>query len=361
MAPNVSIKDVAQATGFSISTVSYALRNNPKISEKTRKLIAKKAKELGYHSDPAMRQFMSYVRDRREKPITQALAFLNTSSLPRISDSGIRATKLLHAMKDRAEHFGYHLDELWIGDMGKDARGLDRILNTRGIHGLVLSSFQQHFKMPEVNWDRLTAVCFDAAPTNCPMHTVGHSHFRGMRMAIRECMELGYTRIGLATSNPDQNIQRDQWLASYLFEITHHAELESIPVYEGEEVDPDICEERWGYRPPVGTKIMKKASFLKWVEKHKPQVVLTYDRGSERWLIDAGYNIPDDIGFALLDSSSDQSGHIAGVDQLIEDIGRAAINKLVANIEQNEMGIPQRPDFIRLGGIWREGETLKQQ
>jgi len=360
MAHNVSIKDVAHATGFSISTVSYALRNNPKISAKTRQLIADKAKELGYHSDPAMRQFMSYVRDRREKTITQALAFLNTTQHRHLSDIGIRSKKLFEAMKARAQHFGYHLDELWIGDMGKDAQGLDRILTTRGIHGLVLSNFHERFKMPKLNWERLTAVCFDAAPTNCPMHTVGHSHFRGMRMAVEKCRELGYTRIGLATSNPDHNIQRDQWLASYLFEISHHAELESIPIYEGELVDPDICENTWGYRPAPDTKIFKQGSFLDWVDQTKPQVVVTYVHQAVKWLREAGYEIPKDIGFALIDYD-DERGDISGVNQLVEDLGRAAINKLVANIEQNELGIPTRPEFTRLGGVWHSGGTLKQQ
>lgn len=44
----VTLKDLAVACGFSINTVSRALRNDTKISENTRKLIAQTAQDMGY-------------------------------------------------------------------------------------------------------------------------------------------------------------------------------------------------------------------------------------------------------------------------------------------------------------------------
>ncbi|MBQ1878526.1 MAG: LacI family DNA-binding transcriptional regulator [Erysipelotrichaceae bacterium] len=44
----VSIKDISQELGLAVSTVSMALNNNPRISEKTRKLVQDKARELKY-------------------------------------------------------------------------------------------------------------------------------------------------------------------------------------------------------------------------------------------------------------------------------------------------------------------------
>ena len=43
-----TLKDIANATGFSINTVSRSLRNDRAISEKTKKLIKEKADELNY-------------------------------------------------------------------------------------------------------------------------------------------------------------------------------------------------------------------------------------------------------------------------------------------------------------------------
>ncbi len=42
------MKDISKETGFSINTVSRALRNDKKLSQKTRLLIKEKAEELGY-------------------------------------------------------------------------------------------------------------------------------------------------------------------------------------------------------------------------------------------------------------------------------------------------------------------------
>lgn len=44
----VSIKDISKELGIAVSTVSMALNDNPKISEKTRKLVQEKAKEMKY-------------------------------------------------------------------------------------------------------------------------------------------------------------------------------------------------------------------------------------------------------------------------------------------------------------------------
>ena len=44
----IRLKDIAEATGFSINTVSHALRDEPDIPEATRKKIKATAKEMGY-------------------------------------------------------------------------------------------------------------------------------------------------------------------------------------------------------------------------------------------------------------------------------------------------------------------------
>lgn len=45
---SILLKDIAEATGFSINTVSRVMRSDPRISERTSRLIREKANELGY-------------------------------------------------------------------------------------------------------------------------------------------------------------------------------------------------------------------------------------------------------------------------------------------------------------------------
>ncbi len=51
----ITIKDISKATGYSITTVSFALNGKPSISDKTRKLIWDKANELGYFPNASAR------------------------------------------------------------------------------------------------------------------------------------------------------------------------------------------------------------------------------------------------------------------------------------------------------------------
>lgn len=55
----VTIQDIADASGVSISTVSRALSDSPRISQKTRDLIHKIAKEMGYTPSFAAKNLMA--------------------------------------------------------------------------------------------------------------------------------------------------------------------------------------------------------------------------------------------------------------------------------------------------------------
>lgn len=48
----ITIKDLAEKLNISVSTVSRALKDNPEISQQTRKTVQALAKELGYKPNP---------------------------------------------------------------------------------------------------------------------------------------------------------------------------------------------------------------------------------------------------------------------------------------------------------------------
>lgn len=52
----IRLKDIADATGFSINTVSRAINKSPDVSEKTRKIIESAAKNMGYVSNSAAKR-----------------------------------------------------------------------------------------------------------------------------------------------------------------------------------------------------------------------------------------------------------------------------------------------------------------
>ncbi|MDQ6420197.1 LacI family DNA-binding transcriptional regulator [Paenibacillus sp. LHD-117] len=91
----VSIKDIAKHAGVSISTVSYALNGNPKVTEETSKRILAVAKELNYVPNAAARTLK-----KRETKIIGA--FLTTFE-------GAFYGELLQGMKEELNKRGYDL------------------------------------------------------------------------------------------------------------------------------------------------------------------------------------------------------------------------------------------------------------
>ncbi len=57
--PRATLKDIAEAAGFSLNTVSLALRGSPRLPEKTREVILKEARRLNYYPNRIARSLAS--------------------------------------------------------------------------------------------------------------------------------------------------------------------------------------------------------------------------------------------------------------------------------------------------------------
>ena len=73
----VSIRDVAQAAGISISATYYALQNKPEVSSQTRDRVLRIAAQMGYIPDARMSVVMAGVRRATTKALLP-LGWLNT-------------------------------------------------------------------------------------------------------------------------------------------------------------------------------------------------------------------------------------------------------------------------------------------
>jgi hypothetical protein len=67
---------VAKAAKVSVATASLALRHSPRCAAKTRRMVARVAKRLGYAPDPHVARLMSYLHRAGQKQAGATLAYI---------------------------------------------------------------------------------------------------------------------------------------------------------------------------------------------------------------------------------------------------------------------------------------------
>ncbi|MCC5849357.1 MAG: LacI family DNA-binding transcriptional regulator [Verrucomicrobia bacterium] len=151
-----SLQTIADEAGVSRTTVSLALRNHPRISVATKTRIRRIAFRQGYRPSPELSRLMNIVRTQRFTDHVTVLGFLHDESLdPRI-------LKILSRAGDLR---GYRLDPFPLKNTPRAARRLDKILQTRGIEGLVIHTPHAPDIALRLNLDRYCACALgDCAP-----------------------------------------------------------------------------------------------------------------------------------------------------------------------------------------------------
>ena len=96
------------------------------------------------------------------------------------------------------------------------------------------------------------------------------------------------------------------------------------------------------------------AAITSWCHAHRPDVILSNEPRIYEWLKSA--NLKKTIAYANLDHHPEQKG-MAGIDQMHELVGRAAVDIVVAQFNRNERGIPRYPRDILIEGRWVAGPS----
>src|ERR1035437_3494587 len=147
--PNIGLKkyptmnDVAFAVGVHATTVSLALRSHPSIPLATRTRILNAVREIGYIRDPMLDAFNYHrccMHTSKQSPSIAFVADANTSPFfgglsyhPLVYD-GVRAV---------ADPQHLSLEVFILGTNGLTPSRLNTILTSRGITGILLSTFTQ--------------------------------------------------------------------------------------------------------------------------------------------------------------------------------------------------------------------------
>src|ERR1700748_1389319 len=115
VSPSVHMEDIAFAAGVSRSTVSRALRNDPRLKSETCARVQKMAAELGYRPNPFVATLMADLQRKRRPSTSSTLAVVT----PHPSREGWRRQNpsfvdYFEGAKERAASQGYALETFWL-------------------------------------------------------------------------------------------------------------------------------------------------------------------------------------------------------------------------------------------------------
>jgi LacI family transcriptional regulator len=336
---SVTLRQIAEAAGVSHATVSRALRGAPKVSLGEVERIRSIAEKLGYRANPLLSAWMADRRRSSPSSVSQTLAYIiGTKDMAHWKRTP--AHTFVRGARQHAEKHGFKLEEFWLHEPGMTARRLSQILAARGITGVFVGSQPSSRAHLNLDWRAFCAVAQGFSLARPRLSRVANDYSQGMALALRELRKLGYRRIGLALSPVvDARVGR-LWNGTFLAYQTYFDSRQRLPIHFWAADREDL--------------------FLKWVKKCRPDVIVTSHDEAERILENHGWRIPQDVGLVAL-GWGPHIQHWSGVDQRIEEAGRAAADLLIGMLLMNQRGIPSEPQTLLTQNAWHSGKTTKKQ
>ncbi len=336
----VNVREIAARAGVSHITVSRALRDAPNVAPATKARVRKVAKELGYTPNPLVGAFTAHIRRRRGEAVGCTLAWLSGQPLNR---RPLWLQPYLTGAERRATELGFTLDES-ICTQDIKAERLAQLIQARGIRGVIIPNLHYFAtEVPEI--PGVTMVSLGSSFAARPMHTVSPDTFTNVGTLFSHLLSLGYQRIGFCEHRFGAALTQGAAWGAYLFHQQRLTTKNRLPPLAGLGVGRD---------EPVAHK-----RFTEWIERYRPDCMVTGFMHARGWLEDMGLSVPGDIGVVHYQMADDTPGW-SGIDPFPEAMGAAAVDLLTAHIQRNEYGTPALAKHMKFAGRWVEGQTTRR-
>jgi LacI family transcriptional regulator len=343
-----SLGKIARLAGVSTASVSYALQNQPGISQSTRERILRIAKNLGYAPDARIVNWMARVRDAKSKDLLP-IAWLNTAWQKEAWKSYLFHTPFIEGARARALELGYRIEDIWAHEPGMTMQRLAKILYQRGIEGVIVTHPAKHARL---NWDHLACVTLGAALQAPRLHRVTADLNYNLQLAIKSVKRLGYRRIGICMTRGFDSASHFnvRAMARDLHFSTPAAERVP-PLFHRHLTYYELLESQDRERKTM------EAEMVKWLKRYKPEVIIGHDSRYKQWAEAAGFRVPEDIGVVHL-AVDDDVLDWAGIHSHRREIGATTVEWLVSLMRNHQFGVPKTPLNILVRGSWQNGKTL---
>ena len=333
------MRSLARELGVSHTTVSDALRGKGRVDPATVARVLRAARAAGYRRNPLAAAVMSELRRSRGATFRGVLAAVDLVEPQRSDPHGVFHSELVVGARARAATLGFKVELFVVGVAGMTVHRLDGILQSRGIHGvLVLPSWH----MPDwsaLDWSRYAAVYTDYVIDRPPLHCVCCNHYRSMMALLARLVARGYRRPGLFIERERDGRTQRRFSAAFRSFQESEAGLEVVPM--------------------LSPEVRQREEFMAWFRRHRPDVVLSHFTETIAWMEACGAKVPAQHGFVSLNLIYKKQP-CAGLDQQPHELGARAAELLIAQLQRNELGIPEWPTTTTIAARWVEGPTVRK-
>ncbi|QIA07470.1 LacI family DNA-binding transcriptional regulator [Draconibacterium halophilum] len=180
----ITIHDIAKKLNISASTVSRALKDNPLISEATRKKIKKTAKEMGYRPNV----MAANLRTRRTNTIGVIVPLINRHFF----------SSVISGIEDVAYRQGFAVTISQSNDNLKKECNIAHTLYSNRVDGLIVSigmETQSYDHLKLFSERNIPLVFFDRIVDEIPAHKIVVDDFCGAYRATQHLIEQGRKQV----------------------------------------------------------------------------------------------------------------------------------------------------------------------
>ncbi|MDI3321171.1 LacI family DNA-binding transcriptional regulator [Pinibacter soli] len=312
----ITIKDIANALGFSKSTVSRALRDSHEISPETKKLISAYAEEHNYRPNPIALS----LKEKRSRSIGIVVCEIANSFF----------SQVINGIESIAYDCGYNaIISQTHESFEREIVGLN-YLSSRSVDGLLISvsaettSFS-HLK--SLHNKGLPIVFFDRVASDIKTHKVTVDNFTGSYDATTHLIENGFTRIASISLSQHSSITQGR-LNGYKKALTDHY----IPI------DESLI--RYCAHGGLFYEELEKEMNVLLNLKQRPQAIFASSdkitMGVLRYFKSTGIRVPNDIavvGFSNSETTDLLQPALTVVRQPAFEMGKIATEMLINLME----------------------------
>ncbi len=344
-----SLADIAKVAGVHRMTVSRALRDDPRLPEKTRHRIKKIAKEMGYERRSIVSTVMGQMaRSRHVEHATPLLFLVDFKLQPdpegKWSDPDHWQHQLIRGAYNKAKQLGFRLEVMSYTHGDLSSRRLNDIIEARGIQGVLINNgfidlgLTEHAKL-DLNWDRLAAVTLGAAFTSPRMIPLVQSDVvASFQTIFSKVKERGYRRVGMIYHSIASRLFNNLGPSNLSYFQRDLPKRDQIPMLD--------------FADGLTNEMIEK-----WYRKYQPEVIVGPYMHAYFHLLEIGLRVPEDVGF-VTSVTKDTSGTVAGIFQDKGWLSAAAVEVVVSNLINENFGESKMSSRTLVPTMWVEGESL---